>query len=129
MATQHKYSDIDYRFQQLSSGDAAPIYDEKSINQSLMTLFSTLRGERWFNLNYGTDIPRLIFEPFDPLSAETLAEEIKQAIKTWESQRVDLKSVKVTLNYDSLSYIVNIQYSIKSTTTNNINFNFTLSKR
>jgi len=115
MALKKIYSDLQYGFRKLSSGDMAALYDEASVNQSLRTLFNTKQGERLFQPSYGTRIPFLLFEPFDQSTANRLVQEIQEAIRNWESIRVDLTDLKLNMDWDNGIYYVDLTYKIKST--------------
>ena len=98
MALKKRYSDLDFKFKKLASGDVNKVYDENAINQSLTSLFNTLPGERFFNLNYGSNIPALLFEPFDALTANTLLTELRDAIKIWEDVRIEIVDLEVEMD-------------------------------
>ncbi len=117
MAIEEKiYTDAKYGFERTSSGDASGISNESSINQSLITLFLTSKGERFFNLNYGTNIKRLLFEPFDTNTAGRISKEIQESIDFYEGRRIEMESLNITVDFDNSVYRVNITYRIKSTT-------------
>lgn len=116
MAIKKVYTDIKYGFERNSAGDISPVYDENSINQSLMTLFMTQKGERFFNLSYGTNIKRLLFEPLDQKTAKDIVTEITDSIQYWEGKRVDIQSITIDIDYDKSQYIIKVTYQIKSTT-------------
>jgi phage baseplate assembly protein W len=118
------YSDLDFKFRKLVSGDFNLVKNENAIKQSLMSLFYTRRGERIFNPNYGTDLPNQLFEPFDESTANVIVEEIRLGINTWEGRRVKIDKIAIDLDYDNLIYYVSIDYTILSTTaTDTLNFN------
>jgi len=116
MAEVKRYSDIDHKFRKLSTGDINKVYDEKAINQSLTSLFHTIPGERFFNLTYGSNLPFLLFEPFDALTAKTITEEIQDSIRIWESARIRIKDLEVQLDYQNTRYLIRLVYEIKNTT-------------
>lgn len=116
MALNKRYSDLDFKLRKLSSGDVNKVYDENAINQSLVSLFNTIRGERFFNLEYGSGLPFLLFEPFDSLTANSIVEEIKNIVKTWEDARIEIADLEIQLDYGNQLYIVDMSYRIKSTT-------------
>lgn len=116
MTITYRYSDLDFKLRRLSNGDVNMVTDEKAINQSLMSLFSTLKGERLFNLSYGTDLPRMIFEPFERSTATALSEIIKLAVQTYEGNRISLNKLNISLDEKNLTYNIFLEYYIKSTT-------------
>lgn len=116
MAIEKVYTDIKYGFEKNSAGDISPVYNESSINQSLLSLFNTSKGERFFNLNYGTNIKKLLFEPLDSTTANQIIKEIRSAIDFYEGIRIEILGINTTIDYDSNQYIIDIEYRIKSTT-------------
>lgn len=109
------YSDLDFRLRKLTNGDVSKVFDEAAINQSLLSLFSTYRGERFFNPTYGSRLPFLLFEPFDALTARTITEDIQQSTRTWEP-RIEITDLDLDLDYDKQIYTVTLVYKILSTT-------------
>lgn len=115
MANRKIYSDLDFRMRKLTSGDLAKVYDENAINQSLTSLFFTVRGERFFNPAYGSSIPFLMFEPFDTLTADMLVEDIQDSVVAWEP-RITIKDLDIDMDFDLQVYKIVLVYEIKSTT-------------
>jgi phage baseplate assembly protein W len=110
------YSDIDFKFRILpSSGDLNLVTEEKAINQSLISLFFTKKGERMNNPEFGTGIPFLQFEPLDRLTGQEIATEIQNAVSIWEGNRITLKNLEVTIKRNDNSYRIFLEYIIKIT--------------
>ena len=116
MSITKRYSDIDHRWRKLASGDVNKVYDEYAINQSLFSLFNTTRGERVFNPNYGTNLPFLLFEPFDALTANSITREIEDGIRIWEGKRIEIEEIEIEMDHTFLLYRVDMSYKIKNTT-------------
>lgn len=110
-----KYSDLDFKLRKLTSGDISKVFDETAINQSLLSLFNTYRGERFFNPTYGSRLPFLLFEPFDALTAQNIVEDIQQSTLVWEP-RIEITDLDIDLDYDKQIYNVTLVYKILSTT-------------
>ena len=116
MANETKiYSDLDFKWRKLTSGDVSKVFDEDAINQALQSLFNTIRGERFFNLTYGSRLPFLLFEPFDALTAQSIVEDIQQSTSVWEP-RIEITDLDVDLDHDKQIYNVTLVYKILSTT-------------
>ena len=109
------FSDLDFKWRKLTNGDVSKVFDEDAINQALQALFNTYRGERFFNLTYGSRLPFLLFEPFDALTAQSIVDDIQQSIKVWEP-RVEITDLDLDLDYDSQVYVITLVYKILSTT-------------
>lgn len=110
-----KYSDLDFKLRKLTSGDISKVIDEAAINQSLLSLFNTYRGERFFNPTYGSRLPFLLFEPFDALTAQNIVDDIQQSTLVWEP-RIEITDLDIDLDYDKQIYTVTLVYKILSTT-------------
>jgi phage baseplate assembly protein W len=117
MATKIKniYGDLKYGYEKLANGDFSKCYDENSINQSLMTLLLTKRGERFFNPSYGTNIYKYLYEPFDKTTADDLLNEISTAIEFWEGRRLNITDININMDFNTLTYNLTVTYNIKST--------------
>ena len=115
MAIRKVYSDLKYGFDKLSSGDFSPVYDENSINQSLRTLFSTKKGERFFNPSYGSDIYKYLYEPLDMDTGNRLVDEISKVVNFYEGSRITITKLNVALDIEKLQYNITLIYQIKST--------------
>ena len=109
------FSDLDFKWRKLTSGDVSKVFDEDAINQALQALFNTTRGERFFNLTYGSRLPFLLFEPFDALTAQSIVDDIQQSISVWEP-RVEITDLDLDLDYDKQVYNITLVYKILSTT-------------
>lgn len=124
MPKESQYTDLDFKLRKLSSGDVYDVKDDKAINQSLTSLFLTRKGERLFNLEYGSRIQYMLFEPFDNNTARAIVDDIKHSVLTWERDRINLDNVSINMDYDTMTYNISIDYTIKSTTdTGTLNLN------
>ena len=109
------FSDLDFKWRKLTSGDVSKVFDADAIGQSLQSLFNTTKGERFFNLTYGSRLPFLLFEPFDALTAHSIVEDIKQSTSVWEP-RIEITDLDIDLDYDKQVYNITLVYKILSTT-------------
>lgn len=101
---------------QFTKGSADLSQYEQDINESLIILLSTTRGERVMRPDYGTTVKDLMFEPLD-LSAATLAgDELKKAIMVHEP-RIFVNNIEAIQK--SLNGIIEltIDYTIIATNT------------
>ena len=117
MATNIKgfYSDLKYGYIKLFNGDFSQCYDENAINQSLFTLLNTRKGERFFNPEYGSDIYKYLYEPFDERTGNSIAEEIQFVINRYEGTRITITDINIEL-MENQQYNISVMYSINSTT-------------
>lgn len=85
--------------------------NETAIARSIRNLILTVPGERPFNPELGSQVSRLLFEPLDSITTESLKEQIENTINNFEP-RVKLSQVIVQPNYDEGEYDISIRYSI-----------------
>jgi phage baseplate assembly protein W len=85
--------------------------NETAIARSIRNLIFTLRGERFFNSNLGSEVSKVLFENMDEITASVLQDEIKNTIDNYEP-RVNLISVDVSPNYDTNEFYTTITYNI-----------------
>ena len=91
--------------------DLIVIKNETAIARSVRNLVYTTIGERFLNPNLGSNVTRALFESLDSITANVIQSEIKTTIDNYEP-RVNLVSVKVTPDYDTLEFNVTITYDI-----------------
>jgi phage baseplate assembly protein W len=91
--------------------DLIVIKNETAIARSVRNLVSTIKGERFFDSNLGSNVNNLLFDNMDELTAVTIKDEITTTINNYEP-RVRLRSVNVTPNYDENEFNVKITYDI-----------------
>ncbi len=91
--------------------DLIALKNETAIARSIRNLVLTYPGERFFNENLGSKVSRSLFENIDEISASVIKDEIENTIRNYEP-RVNLISVNVSPNYDSLEFNVTINYRI-----------------
>ena len=89
---------------------------EQDIQQSLIILLSTIKGERIMKFDFGTTIHNLLFEPMDVSTGTLISNEIKNAI-LFHEPRVFVDNVQVNQS-EVVGYIeLLIDYTIISTNT------------
>lgn len=91
--------------------DLVVLNNEYAIARSVQNLVLTVRGEKFFNPDFGSAVNRLLFENIDFFAASSLKDEITSVIKNNEP-RVDLKEVIVDPNPDENQMDVTIKYYI-----------------
>ncbi len=122
------YSDLNSSFKKDSSGDFSQALDNDAIKQSLKSLFSTRPGERRDDLEFGTDIHGLLFEPMDEITANLIVENSVLAIKRWEP-RINVTSFNITMDKINQIYQLDVFYDIVDTNQTEQVFNFILKAR
>lgn len=91
--------------------DLIVIKNETAIARSIRNLVYTLIGERFLNPQLGSNVTRALFESLDSITANVIESEIRTTIDNFEP-RVNLTSVKVVPDYDTLEFNVTIVYDI-----------------
>lgn len=108
------YSDIPANFSKsVVNNDLSASYDLKAVQESIVGIVSTNKGERPFNPEFGCDINNQLFENISPASAFAIKYSIENAISQWEP-RVILKRVEVRPLYDQNTYQVEVQYRLRT---------------
>lgn len=95
-----------------NTADVLVVKNENAIKQSLMNLVSTIKGERPFNSELGSNITRLLFENMNYGIASDIAEELKLLIMRYEP-RVLLRDVVADPDFDNNTYSVAVEYVIR----------------
>jgi len=95
----------------ISVGEA---YNQDAINQSIENILSTLRGERVFNLKFGTILPRVPFEEIGYQDAVDLLDRLVRAIKRWEKRVIVLENqIEMNVLTEENAITLVIPYMVK----------------
>ena len=91
--------------------DLSVVNNDNSIKQAVKNIILTSPGEKPFQPLIGSSVNRLLFEPLDAFTADTIAEEIRTTINQYEP-RVALTRVDVTPIYENNKLNVSLEYRI-----------------
>ncbi len=91
--------------------DLIGLKNENAIARSIRNIIMTVRGEKFFDENFGSRVSQLLFENIDDLTASSIQEEIEFSITNYEP-RVKLLNVSTVPNFDEGSFDVIINYEI-----------------
>ena len=91
--------------------DLSVVHNDNSIKQAVKNIILTSPGEKPFQPLIGSSVNRLLFEPLDAFTADTIAEEIRTTINQYEP-RVALTRVDVTPIYENNKLNVSLEYKI-----------------
>ena len=82
--------------------------NEEAVKTSIRNLLSTNRGDRLFNVTFGSDIRSMLFENFSPATEKVIEQHIRNTIDNYEPRaRVDdVRVVSDDLNYTLTATIV-----------------------
>jgi len=110
------FSDLDFNFTAHPvTKDLTRRYGDNAIKNALKNLILTNNFERPFHSEIGSPIRRLLFEPATPLLAASLKQAIINTINNFEP-RVELINVIVSVDEDSYSVGVSIEFQVINTT-------------
>ena len=127
LTPQRLYKDLDLNFlQHPDTGDVTKTLDVNSVKQSVLLLINTYFGERLFHPENGSAVPRILFEPIDPITTEVLKRSIEQVLQNFEP-RVSLDVITVTPKEDDNAYFVYLQVNIVGVP-EPVTFSFTLQR-
>lgn len=93
------------------TGDLITSKDEAAVKQAIVNLLLTNKGERLFNSQIGSDIPRLLFEQLDYGVAALVQSEIKNVLTDYEP-RINIISLEVIPNFDDNGFDVGLEFEI-----------------
>ncbi|WP_338699879.1 GPW/gp25 family protein [Bradyrhizobium sp. 26S5] len=89
--------------------------DEQKIQQAIMIILGTARGERVMRPEFGSRLRELVFAPLNSSTKSLVASAIADALVRWEP-RVDVLSVRTDDKANSSgALVVNIEYRIRAT--------------
>jgi phage baseplate assembly protein W len=108
MPTFQTFKDLNITFKSHPvTGDLTIKKDEADIKQSVANLLLTIKGERLFNSNIGSNLNKILFEPLGAATVTTVQKEIVSLIETYE-RRVDINEITTTIDYDNDGYNVEL---------------------
>ena len=118
------YKDLNFSFKiHPLRKDLVVLKDDNAIKRAILNLFSYRKGEKFFDADFGSGVPDLLFEPFDFVTAGSIKSEIESLLEENEP-RVSLIEVAIDLDENNYEYEIFIEYLIPET--NQVN-NVTLS--
>ena len=96
--------------------------DKQAIKSDLMHLILTVKGQRFYMPNFGTNLLKFIFEPSDGYTENGIREEITTAVKTYLPNLV-INEVTVDRDVDTeYTATVRIDYTITEDVFNTSDF-------
>ena len=96
-------------------GDLPLSSEELKVQQSILIILGTARGERVMRPDFGSRLHELVFEPLSTSTKARVAQYVTEAISTWEP-RVDLLRVDVREDPAVTSkLLVDIEYRVRPT--------------
>lgn len=117
ISRQPDYSDLDLDFQiNPITGDINKKKGADAVKRSIRNLIFTSYYERPFNSSIGSDIPRLLFDNVDVITASMIEDALLKLINTYEP-RVQVTKLAVFADIDNHGFNVQMEYAILNTET------------
>ena len=117
ISRQPDYSDLDLDFMiNPVTGDINRKTGADAVKRSIRNLIFTNYYERPFNSSLGSDVPRLLFDNVDLITASLLEDALVKLINTYEP-RVRLMTVKAVADTDNQGFQIEIRYVMLNTET------------
>jgi len=121
------YSDFDISFKKHPvTDDLVKRSDYSSVTQAIRNLIFMGHYEKKFRPEIGTNIRKMLFEPMDSITSQTLQEDILNTIKNYEPRAI-VEDLQVIPNYEENGYQVELTYSLLNVASP-IRVNFFLSR-
>jgi len=104
------YSDIDLSFTKRKNGDIFKKNDAAAVKQAVKNLVLTNHYEKPFNMFYGGNVTRLLFDLADDVHSGEVETQIKETIENYEPRVIVLNiSAKIKGQYNSCSVTITFQ--------------------
>lgn len=108
------------------SGDIVRFVNENAVIRSIKNLLQTNTGERLYQPKIGSDLTKLLFEPMNSATAETISTAVSSTIANYEP-RARVIDIKVTPLYEDNAYNVSIVFMVINKQ-DPVSFNVTLTR-
>ncbi len=99
-----------------STGELALADDGEDIQQAIMIILGTARGERLMRPDFGADLNALAFEPINTTTMALARHRVEEALITWEP-RIDRITVSVSADQSQGRLLIEINYRVRTTNT------------
>lgn len=119
------YSDVNPELNTTTTDEL--VFNENSINESILTILDTKKGTRVFRRDFGSNMMDLVFEPMTNITKMRVYRELINAIELWEP-RVVIDTAEVLPDYENQQWFVELTYRIPTLNNKTAVFNFNLSK-
>ena len=90
--------------------------DEQKIQQAIIIILGTSRGERVMRPDFGCGLHDLVFAVNNATTHGRVIHEVRQALLQWEP-RIDLLDVRVDAGGDGEALMIRIDYRVRATNT------------
>lgn len=87
--------------------------DVDAIFGSLRNIFTYTPGERMLKPDFGIDIHKLLYEPMNDKTAQSIGMLVYNAITKWE-KRIKITNINVNPDYDDNTYYIIVSFTINA---------------
>lgn len=105
------WKDIDIYLTKQQDGDIRAMTEYDAIRNSLINIFSTMRGSRRMIPDAFIYIHGILFEPMDEETSRRLGEGLVDAIRQWDD-RIFIEHFNIEMDYDNSQYRTTLYYKI-----------------
>jgi len=110
------YSDVNLLYGQAGNSKALQVVNIDAIAMKIIHVLGTTIGTYEFEPKFGSNLPNLLWEPMDELTAWQLRTATAEALAKWVPViRIDMGNTLFTANPSIYSYTANIAYTILAT--------------
>ena len=110
------FRDIDLRFKTHPNTNKLVVSEgDEAVKRALHYLLLTMKGERLFQPDFGSNLRRLLFENISISTSMDIKSVVTEAIRNYEA-RVDLIKILVTPDKDRNGYTIQLTYNILNQT-------------
>lgn len=108
---QFDYTNNNELLKQREIKDAVNSLDYDAIKNSIVSLFTTIPGQKILNPFFGLNLVRYLFEPVSEDIAANIASDITEGINTYEP-RVKIRNLDVGFSIENQEYIINLTITV-----------------
>lgn len=105
------WKDIDIFLEKQQDGDIKAMTDEDAIKNSLINIFSTMRGSRRMIPEAFIYLHSLLFEPMDEDTARKLGEGLVDAVRKWDD-RIIIDNFHIDIDEDHNQYKTTLYFRL-----------------
>jgi phage baseplate assembly protein W len=95
----------------VAGNDIVADYDSNAIKNSLYNIFTTKKGQKILNPNFGASLDQFLFESITPINAKILGNTILENVNLYEP-RIDVQNIQVMPMPDENQYYVIFAYKV-----------------
>lgn len=95
----------------INSGDILIDYDLRAIKNSIKNIFTTKKGQKILNPDFGCSLEQYLFTPITESNAKAMGSEILRGITKYEP-RVKVTNIYVVPSIDRNSYNISVYYTL-----------------